>query len=281
MILRPNFVAESGDRDEELLARRASELAERAKYSIVLSDFLSPREQLLFAANSDGRNAGFWGGAFGCDRRIAVLIPEWLENDVFSPVFSRESEEFAHSLILSSDDDEIKNFVIPLEIRGSGYVKLTHRDYLGALLALGIKRNLIGDIETTNDSCATVFVQTRCAEFISANLTSVGRDTVRINNADIDDDHEISKSFSQILGTVASPRLDCVVAELIRSSRAEAANVISAADVEVNYRAVTRVDHTVNSGDIISVRGKGKFVITAFGDLNRRGRIRFDAKKYV
>lgn len=281
MIIRPNITAAVGDRDEELFVRRAAELASRAEYAPVLSDFLSPREQLLFAASSDGKNAGFWGGAFSCDRRLAVLVPEWLENDSFVPVFSREGEEFAQSLMLGSDDDELKNAIAVLEMRGSGYVKLTHRDYLGALLALGLKRSVIGDIEVSELFEARVFVLEKCADYIIQNLSSVGRDTVRVSRCELAADHELKRSFAPIVGTVASPRLDCMIAELASLSRSEAANEISSGNVELNYRTAARTDHTTNEGDIISVRGHGKYVLVAFGDLNRRGRIRFEAKKYT
>ena len=263
---------------------RAAELVRREAYDVVFSDFLTPREQRLFyaAAFAEGQadRLFFYGGAAGAERRMAVLVPDWLLAEVpAGDPFSCERESFFLSLLENGVADA-SGAVCAVSLTGSEYGNLTHRDWLGAILALGLERHVLGDIAVLDARHAVAFVRAKIAPFLVENLSHAGADTVRAALAELPAGFEIPRSYERVEVTVASPRLDGVVRALTGLSRADAAALVKAGDVEVNYFPVQDADAPVDDGDILSVRGFGKYVIDSANTVTRRGRNRLIARKY-
>ena len=272
--------------EEKMLVSRALELCKRGEGACRATQFLTPREQRLVyeAVRKSGAVSRlfFWGGYVGAVRRKAVFLPEWLDaSSIEGGLFSPERERSFLSLLDSYGMVDIAGeFMATLSLCGSGYRNLTHRDYLGALMSLGIKRSVIGDI-CVEDNCARLFCDIVTADFIGSELTRAGRDAVKCSPVPVDISYVPTVHFEELSVTVASLRLDGVVRALLSVSRDDAASLVTRGDVEINYFTNKENDTAVLEKDIISVRGYGKYIIDSVGDLTRRGRIRVTARKYV
>jgi RNA-binding protein YlmH len=158
---------------------------------------------------------------------------------------------------------------------------------LGALIALGIDRSAMGDILQFPFG-AVVFVLPSIADFLLENpspLQRVGADKVRICTcnqppATREVISEFQRTFEPFSDVVASPRLDCAVSAFVRTSREKAKAMILAEQVYLNHRAVIRPDATVSAGDVLSIRGTGKFCIVSM-KLTQKERVRIEAKRYL
>ncbi len=156
---------------------------------------------------------------------------------------------------------------------------LNHRDFLGALMNLGIERNVLGDI-MIKDNTAYVFCLEKIADFICDNLTKVKHTNVKceINDLDI-------PALTPILVDeefpVASLRLDGIIASLIKCSRKEALSLFEEKRVTLNGKVTGRNSTILKDGDVFSVRGYGKFIFDHAGGSTRKGKIYVHIKKYV
>lgn len=159
------------------------------------------------------------------------------------------------------------------------FSELSHRDFLGAILALGIVRSKIGDILIGGGEC-TVFAERTVALFIAQNLKKVGNAGVRceISSGDIVKREE---HFKNIEKTVASSRLDCIVSALLGCSRSGASELITGGLVAVDFE--TGCDNTkeIDAGETVSIRGHGRFVIDKIGPPTKKGRLNLAARKYL
>ena len=171
--------------------------------------------------------------------------------------------------------------VAVLHIKGSGFCKLTHRDYLGSLLSLGLEREVLGDIELLDEYSAYLFCRASMAPYIVESLERVGGDKVTVRPTQPGADFASQRRVQRISDTVASARLDCVVASLANLSRESAQQMIRDGRVELDYRPEERVDRTVVTPAVISLRGVGKFRVLSVATQTKKGRYRLSAEKYV
>jgi len=274
--------------EERLLISRATELSERSEKDAVALSFLTPREQRLvfLQMEREGKRdrVFFWGGYFGSERRLAIFLPSWIEGEepCRDLLYSEERERYFADVITSCGMDYLlSEFTAAVRLSPSGYAgTLSHRDYLGALMALGLRRSAVGDICVLSD-CAVVLCEKRIAAFIADELKKAGRDTIRCQLWDIDESFSAARRFDNIATTVASARLDGVVRALCNVSRDEAVDLVEKGMVEVNYFVEKEPDRRIAEGDILSVRGFGKYIIDGASDVTRRQRIRLLARKYV
>lgn len=279
------------DDERRLLIFRAAELSARCENSAVASSFLTPAEQrtVFEALNGKGGadNLFFWGGYRGAERRAAIFLPAWITPEERPPLnlFSPEREAFFLRLLKTYGAEDLPDeFISPLKLCSSGYVELGHRDWLGALMALGIKRSVIGDIVRGRDGGREdffVFSEKKSADYLTSELARAGRDAVSCIPAHMGRDFEALREYEDISFTAASPRADSIVRSLCGVSREKAAYIIESGMVEQNYFPLTEPDRRIAEGDIISVRGYGKFLIDRARDETRKGRIRILARKYI
>lgn len=240
--------------DSAALAARLRELAARAveRRSVEFTRFLDPREQSMAHAAAEEAGAG-------C---------------TFSPPEGAERKVCAFDGRLWLDDDRRYDWpVLPLEILWDGrHAKAAHRDILGAVLALGIGRESVGDI-LVEEGRAVLWALDAAAAFILANLVSAGRATVRVRQPEGIVAGMPEAQTKQLRGTVQSLRLDAVVAEAFNLSREEAARAVKRGLVRVDYAEETKIDRKVPEGSLISVRGMGRArILDASEKTKRRGR---------
>ena len=156
---------------------------------------------------------------------------------------------------------------------------VSHRDVLGSLMALGLQRETLGDI-LVEPGRAVTFCRCEIAPLVLQELDTIGGVGVRLQKGAQEPLPPLA-SFLHINDTISSPRLDCIVAVLARTSRGAAAELIKKELVAVNHTSCRLGNIEIKEDDILSIRGYGKFRIDSIGPLTRKGRLRFCARKYI
>ena len=213
------------------------------------TDFLTPHERAL--AERLAPEAVFCGGVPDAERTVAVFLPEWAP--------AEDAERCAGLAALR------------IERRDAGRGgALTHRDYLGAILALGLRRDAVGELLVREDGCDAVVTEAAAALLVRE-LESVGRVPVRTERTERVGARE--QRFEERRDTVASARLDALTAAAFSLARGRAAEAVEAGRVFVNGALCEKPDREVRSGDRIALRGAGKCEILIPGGVSRKGRL--------
>ena len=195
----------------------------------------------------------FWGGYEGAERVMLGCFPEWADGSDF-PVC-------AVTFTYRKGDS------------------LSHRDFLGSLMALGITRETVGDI-LIEQGRAVAFVTAEIKDYILNQITKIGGTGVTVSEG-CKEPLPAADRLEEFTDTCASERIDCVVSSLCGYSRGKAAEVISQGLVTVNSETAEKLSKTVAAGDVISVRGKGKFHIDSLETRTKKNRIVIKYKKYI
>jgi RNA-binding protein YlmH len=156
---------------------------------------------------------------------------------------------------------------------------LTHRDYLGALMHLGIERDTLGDI-LIKDKTAYLFCQDSIADYILQNLTKVKHTNVvcTVVNGDIP---ALAPTLVSEEFPVSSLRMDSILASLLHFSRKEALTLFEERLVTLNGKITGRNSQLLKEGDVFSVRGHGKFIFSGTGGTTRKGKLYVQIQRYV
>lgn len=246
--------------EHEALLRRIDDLARRCEKANILTatPFLTPAEQAAaeqWCRRRPGPRPVFHGGTEGCERRAAFFLPDWMEPSDFDPA------EVLAALRIDAYFGEPG-----------------HRDYLGALLALGVRREWIGDIRVRGQT-AWVF----CLPSVTGQLSGLeqaGRVHVKVRQVPLSEVPPLETRRKEIRFTVQSPRFDAVLSETFRLSRTGAAKLIAAGAASLNYLPCEKNDAPVSEGDVISLKGYGKAEIREIGGASRKGRLFVSAEIY-
>lgn len=169
--------------------------------------------------------------------------------------------------------------IVKLRIKNRSDKALTHRDVLGALMSAGIERDTVGDILTSGKD-PVVFVSEGIAEHVIASVDKIASAGVEITR-DETDYLPVSTSFEELSGTVASLRLDCVVAELSNCSRNRSTELIESGMVAVNGLEAIKLTREIRDGDTVTVRRVGKFIIDDTNSITKKGRVALKFRKYI
>lgn len=156
--------------------------------------------------------------------------------------------------------------------------KLSHRDFLGALMNLGIERSSVGDI-IVNEGCAVCFVKQEISDYIRSQISKIGRVGVKIvseSECKITAANDI-ESLSFI---VSSMRLDVIVAAITGLSREKTAALVLSGKIFVNYTENKNVSYILKEDDILTIRGNGKFIIKEQAGVTKKGRLKLNIEHY-
>lgn len=148
---------------------------------------------------------------------------------------------------------------------------LTHRDCLGSLMALGIKREVLGDIIVGEDRC-WLFCLEQIADFIISELSRVGRESVSVERCDPPERANTPPEQSGVV--VSSERLDALISAVYRVPRSESKALCEEGRVFVNGRETLEASRAPAGGDVVSVRGRGRFIYDGIERETRKGRLR-------
>ena len=248
------------DNKKLLLAKIADEAKAVAReHKTIGTSFYDPAaardiEQVLLGY----KEIGYYrtGGYPEAERRIFVLYPFYM-------------------------DKPVESFIQALKIQwNSKFFQLDHRDILGSLIGLGIKREKIGDI-IMDQGFAYVFVSKELASYITANLERAGRATVSVEVIPSEEVLLPEPKVKSIRTTVASPRLDSILSACFGLSRTKAVPYIENGSVSVNWNIVQKPDFILAPGDILSVRGLGRGKVKEFGRTTKKDRMFVDLEKYL
>lgn len=225
------------------------------------TDFLSPQQQaqaldLLRLAGVPEAAYVLQGGYEGAERKIFLFLPDWLEPE------SAESPIRCLRAAFRENDQP------------------THRDFLGSLMGLGLVREKVGDILVGPDS-ADLLVLDSVAEFLLQSWTSAGRVKLRVAAVEPDHLHIPAVQRKEVRDTVSSLRLDAVASSGFRLARGKAAALIESGRVQLNWRECVKPDKLLETGDVVSARGFGKFELAEVVGLTRKGRISIVLQVYV
>lgn len=176
------------------------------------------------------------------------------------------------------EDEQPDYPITPLEITGRDTDQLGHRDILGALMSLGIKRETVGDIFRADNFM--IMAEHSIAGYLTMELCRIGKYSVECREFTGGVITPPEKQFKETKGTVASVRLDAVVALMAGVSRSEAAALVSGGRVVLNGLPDTHPSRTLSDGDKISARGYGKAELKIFGQ-SKKGRQHITLLKYI
>jgi RNA-binding protein YlmH len=222
-------------------------------YAPKLTDFLDPREQQILGTVIGKHPEVKWdlfGGAAGTERKRAFLFPEYLE--------------------AKQEDFQVKLFGIDY---ASKFVNIEHRQVLGSLMSLGLKRGKFGDILIDGDT-VQFFAAAEITDYIRLQLESVGRATISLEELPLEDAAAIDDEWNEMNTTVSSLRLDTVMSALFNLSRQKSQLLIQHGHVKVNWTAIENTAFECGEGDVISARGYGRAKIITIEGKTKKDKYR-------
>ena len=234
------------------------EKAQRENIPSAVSKFLDSAS--LSAASALARSTAgrfiFWGGFEGAERVVMLSVPDYIDSDDPNEIFT----VYADGCPLSA-----------VRIEKDKFSDIGHRDYLGAVMGLGL----------TRESGCDIIALPNAAKYIVQNLTGAGRATLKAKLIPLGEVRAPQVNIKETSITVASPRLDAVAGEIFSLSRSAAAQAIASGAVTVNDEQVLKADRRLSPKDKIVLRGKGRAILGEEFTQTKKGRVRIEVKKSV
>ena len=247
MDIRQTIAHLAQDKDEQMLLIRAAERLASARQRNIpaATAFLGAREQALLAQLFPHDPPVFFGGCDSAERRVAVCLPDYLDESW-----------------LQGDD------------------ALTHRDFLGALMGAGIKRETVGDIYVAPGRCDFVLLR-ELRDYVLQNLPSAGRTTLTLQPLPLAELSAPAAAVKTRHDTVSSLRFDSVLASAFGLARGKAAALIEAGRAELNHALCQKSDKPVAAGDVFSVRGLGRARLDSVDGTTKKGRTGITVSRFI
>ena len=247
--------------DKYLLANIEDKITRcREKDMLTHSLFLDLRQRSL--AEGLARQAGirriYWGGWPDAQRTVLVCLPDYIEPDPSGTDIFRDFPEDEPLTVLRARTSEKAK-------------TLTHRDYLGSLMSLGVKREFVGDILVRPEG-ADIVILREIREFLMMNYGRAGRTSFSLEEVPLAEILLPEQKVRYKSDTVASLRLDNVISSAFGGSRTSAAAAIKGGLVFVNNLQIEKPDHPVREGDSLVLRHRGKAVLEEIGGKSRKDR---------
>lgn len=221
--------------------------------------FLDLRQQSLLKSHLGGLPGSdfvLYGGYTDAERCICAFLPEYL-----------------------SAEDYYGISCIRVITSSSLPKPLTHRDYLGSLMAMGIKRETIGDI-LVQENGAYIIVLEEIEDYLLSNYNSCGHARLMVERVEFS---EIEVQEQEVIVrrvTVPSMRLDCVASSAYAMSRGHIGANIDGGKLFVNGVQILKKDYKLSEGDKLVIRGKGKAVLKSIGGHSKKDRIFIEIETY-
>jgi RNA-binding protein YlmH len=225
------------------------------------TDFLDPRQANIVETlirRYPSLQMRLDGGYPQAERQRAIIAPDYMDVET--------QDMGIRLLIIDSSDSKIS--------------ELDHGDYLGSMLGLGLKREKIGDLHVSDRGCQCLVTE-ELADFIHLHLQQVHRVHVMTSIGSLDQLDPIIPKLQEMNLSVASMRLDGIVSDVCRLSRAKVMIPIKAGRCKVNWKVEEDPSRPLTEGDTISMKGFGRFVLRSVQGETKKGRIRITIAKYV
>jgi len=237
---------------------------------------LDARHSVMFAhifdiaVKSDRYGSGVYGD-FLSENSISELLSrkDFLPSE---PILFGGFDDAERKMVAFVPDYEEPSFPIcAVKISSPMISSLSHRDFLGSILGLGIKREKCGDI-IIGEKEAFAILSEEISSYVLNSLEKVGRVGVKCEIVPLSEIKVPEKSFKPVAGTVSSLRLDAVISLFSGKGRSKASEIIAGGLVFINGIQVMKNDFHLKDGDIISLRGKGKATLSV-GGTSKKDRI--------
>lgn len=195
----------------------------------------------------------------------------------FSLIGNEDSESKA-ILIYPEYMDEVnpEDYVSLVKIDKKDY-DIAHKDVLGSLLSLGIKREKLGDI-IINDEAIYFYIRNEILDYVLLNLEKIKNYGVELEVIDLATPIAREIDYEEKLITCASARLDLVLANIYNLSRSDAKNAIEAGLVKLNYKVTYKISETLEVGDMVSMRRRGRFIVGDYLGLSKKDKLKLIIK---
>lgn len=228
------------------------------KYCMVFSQFLNGYEVTVAKLVLDNLDVyyKFYGGYDESERMVLSCYPEFTEPSLY---------DFP---------------ICVIKITGRDIEKLSHRDYLGSILALGIKREKIGDIIVFDD-ISYVICMSDISEYIISQIRKIGNVGVKLELCDLSEISIPQKRHKDFDTIIPSFRADAVVSAMCHISRSKSAELIKSGFLAVNWQSIENSSFICNIGDLFSIKGFGRFKLISDNDYTRSGRIKIKVRQYL
>jgi RNA-binding protein YlmH len=227
-------------------------------YSAKLTDFLDPREQQILTTiigeHKEVKTALF-GGIENAERKRALLFPEYYQ--------------------VSEEDFQISLFAIRYP---SKFFSIEHRQVLGSLMSLGLKRGKFGDI-LISDSMVQFLAAREIESYLRMEFQSIGKASVRIEEIPLSQAVRPKENWQECSFTASSLRLDTILSSLYPISRAKAQGLIAQGLVKVNWKVIDSASFECGMGDMISARGLGRVRLVEIEGKTKKDKWRIIANR--
>ena len=191
------------------------------------------------------------------ERKVFVLYPDYLE---------------------TIDKDE---FITGLRVNNRSKFKvLNHKDYLGALMSLGIDRNKTGDIFVYEDY-ADIVIHSDISDYIMYNLDKIGHNKIEVERIKVDNVNFKEQEHVILNITCSSMRIDNIAKHIINKSREIASDMVKAGNVKVNWQVQEKISSEIKENDMISISRYGRYKISKLSGLTKSGKYKVEIKHYV
>lgn len=267
---RQEILEKYANEEDRLLASKLLDKIEfvEKRNTVENTEFLDMRQrQLLEKLLRDIKYNNYvsYGGYKTAERTAIIIYPDKLEEIL-------KNELFDYNTIFS-----VIKITLPNELKGM----YSHRNYLGAVIKIGMKREKVGDIITSKDG-AELIVLKEAEKYIREGLQALTRfskaefGTIKIDDLEVKEPKTVTVKV-----IIPSMRIDSILSEIIRTSRAKALGVIKEERVFVNHELVLKGSKEVKENDIVTVRGKGRFKIKGIVSNTRKGNLVLEVEKYI
>lgn len=257
--------------ESDILKGRIQDLANRAYRQNIYTytNFLSSSDLEVFyelCPKLSFIDYRLFGGCDGCDRLMIGFGSE--ESTGYVDTFPIDIIQITPLIDKFSDE-------------------LTHRDFLGALMNLGIEREMLGDIlvrpsdKSGKRNTAYLFCVSKITDYILENLTKIKHTNVKTRLCTSLDFEDIAPKREAMHIIVASPRIDAVIAGITKLSRSQVVTLFREKKISLNQRIFENNSYMLKPGDTLSIRGYGKYDFIEAGGETRKGRVYVSLEKYV
>lgn len=252
IIDKEKYTAHIIENEKKILMKQIIEKIENVLnyHTLEYTDFLDPYELSLSKSILNGFDIGYsvFGGIESAERKILQLFPDYLDSSL------------------------IESPVAALELNGD-LSSLSHKDFLGGLLNLGIKRTKVGDILIYDES-TIILVKEEIQDFVLLNLEKVGNKNIKIEEIKISCLKVPEIKYRELKDFVSSTRLDIVISSAYNISRTDSQSIIKSGKVKVNWESINKVSKELEEKDIISVRGYGRCILYSLDGRSKKGKLK-------
>lgn len=253
-----------GDEETRLILARTLDKLDMAQRRGVPAHtaFLSPAQRAAVEGliNVSGHPRHLFAGGYGdAERTVCVFLPDWME---------------------AEDWPSGEHPLAALQFSAPNGAKLTHRDWLGSIMGLGLTREKIGDLLVEDNRCQIILLA-ETGHIVLSQLDKVGRYPVSGAAISLEELTPPPRTVKTIRDTFATLRLDAVTASAFSLPRSKAAALISSGRVSLNHVECTKPDRQVGQGDIITCRGSGKCTVKQINGQSKKGRIMAELERYI